>query len=129
MTFLALLAHISGALKIPGQGERKTNGGQGATALPGAMTVSQAPWGAGLACPRSTVGAPFLCLFSPLPPASDSQSPHPNSRTGQNSDLEARPYLSLASKFPIFHDTWGAEKPPESFGPALSSRQEVVYSP
>lgn len=41
-----------------------------------------------------------------------------NSRAGPSSGLEAEPYLSWVSKFPIFHGIWASEKPPESFDSA-----------
>ena len=62
---------------------------------------------------------PFPCLSSLSCPHSD-HHPHANSKAGQNSDLKARSYLSLTSEFPVFHGSWGPEKPPESFGPGLS---------
>lgn len=64
---------------------------------------------------------PFSCLSSLSCPYSD-HHPHANSKAGQNSVLKARSYLSLTSEFPVFHGSWGAEKPPESFGSALSIR-------
>ena len=62
---------------------------------------------------------PFSCLSSLSCPYSD-HHPHANSKADQNSVLKARSYLSLTSEFPVFHGSLGAEKLPESFGPALS---------
>lgn len=62
-TFVALVAHISGARKIPGQGERKANSAW-ATVLPGARRGSQAPRGVVLTCSRSIMSLPLLRLSS-----------------------------------------------------------------
>ena len=74
----------------------------------------------GVSCPSGNImSLPCLCLSSLAHPHSD-HHPHANSKAGQDSDLKAGSYLSLISDFPVFHGSWGPEKPPESFGPALS---------
>lgn len=105
---------ISEAEKFQGKGKRC----HGATDTVVISGESGSTWGVS----RSSgilMSLLFSCLSSLSCPHSD-HHPHANSKAGQNSDLKARSYLSLTSEFPVFHGSWGPEKPPESFGPGLS---------
>lgn len=111
-TSLALVVHVSEAGKLQGKGKR-TGNVQGATGVPGAgMGACQAPRGGihTLAPGAERVGFSSASLTLRVSLA--------NSRAGPSSGLEAEPYLSWVSKFPISRGIWASEKPPESFDSA-----------
>lgn len=116
-----------GPEKSPGKGERKADGA--IEALCSTKTMSQAPSGEVLACSRSIMSLPLLCLSS-LPIAWLDHHPHPNSRAGQNSDLKVRLYLNLASKTPkSFMESGDQRNCQNHWAQPSLSRQVVVHPP